>query len=215
MVLLVEHVGRHHEVERGEIVRQPPPVEEQRLEAGGPVAVGVVANALERVLLVVARHRPEAPPLRHDGGQREAAAEFEEAATSPLERRHVFGQHEGRLPDVCPVGDPLVPLERLHVDQRVEVGRQPEGERLAADVDRPLHRRKSLVARLVTHPHRPPPSHPSPPTAYLPSFASPAAARSPAACHDCTVPPPTASRAPHALRLRPAPVRRRTALEEL
>jgi hypothetical protein len=146
VVLLVEHVGGHDAVERAQVGRQGPPVEEPHGEAHGAVAVGVVPHRLQGVLLVVAGRGGEATAGGHDRGQADAAAEFQQREAGAVAGREVLGEHDGRLPDVRPVGNPLVALERLDVDQGVDVGGLPDRDRGPADVEAAFDRRKTFVA---------------------------------------------------------------------
>jgi len=138
-------------VEAAQIGGRPPPIDEPDREPLGPIAVGVVANALEGRLLVVAGRGGEAPPGRHDGGQAEAAAEFQKPAARPVHQGQLLGQDQRRLPHVRPIGNPLVGREGLLVDQRIDVGRAPEAVDGAPDVDQPLDRRKPLVVVSLAH----------------------------------------------------------------
>ena len=54
-----------------------------------------------------------------DGGQTDAAPEFDGADAREVARREVAGQGEGAGPEFRPVGEPLVAVEVFLVDQVV------------------------------------------------------------------------------------------------
>ena len=85
MVLLIEHVGRRYEVEAAEVVGHPSPVKQSHGERFRGVYGGVVADALEGGLLVVARDRNEAPPGRDNRRQAQATTKLQEAAAFALQ----------------------------------------------------------------------------------------------------------------------------------
>lgn len=120
VLAFVEHVGGENEVESSDTpdVRRAP-VEEGRIWLPTQVLTGIVGGEIEGGLVVVCRQYRRAAGERDDGGQTDAAPEFDGAGTSKVALRDVARQGEGARPQLGPVGEPLIAVEFLFVDQVV------------------------------------------------------------------------------------------------
>ena len=132
---LVQQVGAEHEIpRRGAKERLGLAPADARDTYGGAVPLGVAAQELDRVLRPVGREHLRTAQRRGERGQAEAAAELHDTPPAQLEARDVAREGEPARPQLGPVGQELLLVERRLVDQLVGARRpqdrepQPGGE---------------------------------------------------------------------------------------
>jgi hypothetical protein len=117
VLAFVEHVRGEHEAESSQafdIGRAP--VEECRIGSAAQVGAGVVEGEIQGRLVVVRGQYRGAAGEGDEGGQPDAAPEFDGANSGELTCPEVTGQGEGAGPQFRPVGQPLVAVEVFLVD---------------------------------------------------------------------------------------------------
>jgi hypothetical protein len=95
------------------------PVEEGCIGFAIQVGTGVVGGEIQGGFVVVRGEYPGAAGEGDDGGEPDAAPEFDGADSREVACREVAGQGEGAGPEFRPVGKPLVTVEAILVDQVV------------------------------------------------------------------------------------------------
>ena len=126
MVRFVEHVGRHHAVVAAQVGGELAPVEFARGDRVEAVAGRAKPHALQGRRLVVGGCHGKASAGGRQRRQAQTTAEFQKGLPRPVDGREFLGEHDRRLPDVGPVGNPLVLVEGHEVDEGLHVGWPPD-----------------------------------------------------------------------------------------
>ena len=120
ILAFVEYVGGQDEVESpdtADLGRAP--VEEHRVRLPTEIGTRVVDGEVEGGFVVVRSQYRRAAGKRDDGGKADAAPEFDGAGAGKVALREVARERQGARPQLGPVGEPLVAVEFLFVDQVV------------------------------------------------------------------------------------------------
>ncbi|HZO49415.1 MAG TPA: hypothetical protein VFB26_04645 [Gaiellaceae bacterium] len=142
VALLVEHVRRDDEREAAAAERPGVvPAQRRRLQPHA-VARGVLAQELERVLGPVGREHPRPAHRRGERRQPQPAAELEQPQAAERTQLQVARERHSARPDLRPVGQELVPGERVFADERLRSGRTAQHELAPAEHDPLLHERR-------------------------------------------------------------------------
>jgi hypothetical protein len=133
---LVEEIRAEHEVP-GRALEQPrrlSPSDEFHLDPGS-VALRVRRRHAERVRRPVRGQHVGTAERRDDARQREPAPELDDAQPREAKLRDRAGERDRRRPQLRPVGQELLVLEGLLVEQRLRVPRSEQQQPPPADVD--------------------------------------------------------------------------------
>jgi hypothetical protein len=127
---LVEQVGTEDEVERRLRKKHARLVPAHALDTQDDViSIGVRAEQCNRIVGPVGGEDVGAEERRSERGQSEARAELDDALPFEVERLDGSRKHDPTRPQLGPVGQELVGVERRFVDQLVGARRTQERQR--------------------------------------------------------------------------------------
>jgi hypothetical protein len=133
---LVEEIGAEDEIPRGRVDerRGCAPCGDGRLELGA-VPLGVSRRDLDGVGRPIGREHVRAPESRDDARQAEATAELEHSEPVDVEAHDLPSERDRRRPQLCPIGQELLVLERFFVEQGVGDARPKQRDPPPTDAD--------------------------------------------------------------------------------